>query len=226
MSTTLIVTTLGLLLVTRFIVKALHRLFFHSLHSIPGPWINRVSELPAAWALVRGDQHLYYRFLHDKYGPVVRVSPSEVSFISVEAREEIYGFRKSGPLMEKSPIFLGAVGNVNGQTGVSLALNADHARQRSALGYLFTNSALLQFEHLFQLQIQKFIAVLEEAASQNRPIDVSSWYTYLAFDIMGDICFAVDTGYPAAVRRRYVARVAADMAFRSGKRCGLAQDAS
>lgn len=77
--------------------------------------------------------------------------------------------------MEKSPIFLGAVGNVNGQTGVSLALNSDHARQRRALGYLFTNSALLHFERLFELQIQKFIAVLEEAASKNQPIDVSTW---------------------------------------------------
>ena len=77
--------------------------------------------------------------------------------------------------MEKSPIFLGAVGNVNGQTGVSLALNADHYRQRKALGYLFTNSALLQFEQLFQGQIQKFIAVLEKMESKDKPVDVSSW---------------------------------------------------
>ncbi|KAB5513294.1 cytochrome P450 [Coniochaeta sp. 2T2.1] len=110
------------------------------------------------------------------------MGPGEVSFIS------------GGPLMEKSPIFLGAVENsfsIDWCRGVSLALNADHARQRSALGYLFTNSALLQFE---RLRIQKFIAVLEDAASQSRPINVSSWYTYLAFDIMGDICFAEPFG--------------------------------
>jgi cytochrome P450 len=77
--------------------------------------------------------------------------------------------------MEKSPIFLGAVGNVNGETGVSLALNSDHTRQRRALGYLFTNSALLHFERLIERQIQKFIAVLEEAALKSRPVDVSSW---------------------------------------------------
>ena len=77
--------------------------------------------------------------------------------------------------MEKSPIFLGAVGNVNGQTGVSLALNSDHTRQRRALGYLFTNTALLQFEELFQLHIQKLITVLEESARKNLPVDVSSW---------------------------------------------------
>jgi len=42
-----------------------------------------------------GKQHIYYRSLHEKYGPVVRVSPEELSFVSVEAREEIYGLRVS-----------------------------------------------------------------------------------------------------------------------------------
>lgn len=77
--------------------------------------------------------------------------------------------------MEKSPIFLGAVGGVDGQTGVSLALNADHARQRRALGYLFTNSALLQFENLMKIQVEKFISVLEGKADSKQPVDMSSW---------------------------------------------------
>lgn len=77
--------------------------------------------------------------------------------------------------MEKSPIFLGAVGNVNGQTGVSLALNEEHTRQRRALGYLFTNSALLQFESLLRDHIHKLLAVLEMKADENQAVDVSSW---------------------------------------------------
>ncbi|KAI9685292.1 MAG: Cytochrome P450 monooxygenase abl2 [Bathelium mastoideum] len=96
--------------------------------------------------------------------------------------------------MEKSPIFLGAVGNVDGQTGVSLALNADHARQRRALGYLFTNSALLQQEGLLAFHVHKLVAKLKKMASEDRPVDVSSWYTYLAFDVMGELCFAEPFG--------------------------------
>lgn len=56
-----------------------------------------MSELPATLALVKGNQHLYYTSLHEKYGPVVRVSPDELSFVSVDAREEIYGLRVSRP---------------------------------------------------------------------------------------------------------------------------------
>lgn len=77
--------------------------------------------------------------------------------------------------MEKSAIFLGAVGSVEGQTGVSLALNAEHTRQRRALGYLFTNTALLQHESLLRLHVNKLVTVLKKKAAENHPIDVSSW---------------------------------------------------
>lgn len=193
-SATSIVATLAILLSARFVFQILQRWLWHPLRAVPGPWANKVSELPAALALVTGNQHVYYRSLHDKYGPVVRVSPNELSFVRPEAREEIYGLRKGGLNMEKSPIFLGAVGGVDGQTGVSLALNADHARQRRALGYLFTNSALLHFEGLMKIQVEKFIAVLGGKADSKQPVDMSSWYTYLAFDVMGDLCFAEPFG--------------------------------
>lgn len=80
--------------------------------------------------------------------------------------------------MEKSPIFLGAVGSVNGETGVSLALNKDHARQRRALGYLFSNSALAKLEGIIQTHVQKLLAVLDKGASENQAVNVSDWCMY------------------------------------------------
>jgi cytochrome P450 len=100
--------------------------------------------------------------------------------------------------MEKSPIFLGAVGNVGGQTGVSLALNAEHFRQRRALGYLFTNSALLQHESILQLHINKFIAVLKQRSAEGRPVDSSSWCKHVAIRSLGK---------PFNESRRYISRI-------------------
>jgi cytochrome P450 len=77
--------------------------------------------------------------------------------------------------MEKSPIFLGAVGSVDGQTGVSLALNKEHTRQRRALGHLFTNRALVHLEGLTQSQIHKFISKLKAMAAENQAVNVSDW---------------------------------------------------
>jgi len=87
--------------------------------------------------------------------------------------------QKNGLNMEKSPIFLGAVGSENGQTGVSLALNAEHARQRRALGYLFTNSALLQQESLLKLHVHKLMGALKKKAAENQAVDFASWCKFL-----------------------------------------------
>lgn len=77
--------------------------------------------------------------------------------------------------MEKSPVFLGAVGKVNGAVGVSVAVDEEHSRQRKALGYLFTNRALLQFEPLLQSQLRKFVECLEMMTKNDEPIDFSQW---------------------------------------------------
>jgi hypothetical protein len=85
--------TIQVIVLLLLLCTLIYRIFFHPLRSVPGPWLNKISELPAAWNLLRGNQHIYYMRLHEDYGPVVRVSPNEVSFISTEAREEIYGHR-------------------------------------------------------------------------------------------------------------------------------------
>lgn len=77
--------------------------------------------------------------------------------------------------MEKSPIFLGAVGALDGQTGVSLATNSHHTRQRKALGYLFTNNSLLQLENLVVVHIHKLVEALHAKAAERRAVDVSNW---------------------------------------------------
>ena len=77
--------------------------------------------------------------------------------------------------MEKSPIFLGAVGSVDGQTGVSLAMKGEHTRQRKALGYLFTNNALTQQESLLQHHVHKLITEFKRMAAEKRIVDCSTW---------------------------------------------------
>jgi len=52
---------------------------------------------------------MYTKTLHDKYGPIVRLSPNELSFNTVDAWEDIYGHRHGRPNMAKDPIHVGAV---------------------------------------------------------------------------------------------------------------------
>ncbi len=60
------------------------------LRPIPGPWYAKVSQ---AWPLAveaTGERHFYLHALHERYGPVVRIGPTEVSFASADATRDIY----------------------------------------------------------------------------------------------------------------------------------------
>ncbi|PQE14396.1 Cytochrome P450 monooxygenase protein [Rutstroemia sp. NJR-2017a BBW] len=188
----------------------IRRRLLHPLRSFPGPWLNSISEIPAAWALAMGTQQSYYMRLHAKYGTVVRVAPGELSYIAADAWEDIHCNQKGGVSMEKSPIFIGVVSPLNGQVGIGQAPNEVHSRQRRALAYPFSNRALLQQQDILQRHVDKLIATLKMMAIERRPVNLTDWSslyllikltapiynadTYTTFDIIGDICFAEPFG--------------------------------
>lgn len=66
------------------------------LAKIPGP---RYSILTPVYLMLQeftSKRRLYIHRLHQKYGPVVRLGPNEVSFTSLEALKEIYTSGGSG----------------------------------------------------------------------------------------------------------------------------------
>lgn len=86
---------LGILLPLLSIFAALlYRIFFHPLSGIPGPFLAKCTFLWQNWGYWTGTWDENILALHDKYGPVVRISPSEVSFVDGEALKRIYGHVK------------------------------------------------------------------------------------------------------------------------------------
>ena len=46
---------------------------FHPLAKYPGPLPAKVSKLWHVWIVARGEQHVYLRRMHEKYGDIVRM---------------------------------------------------------------------------------------------------------------------------------------------------------
>jgi len=65
--------------------------FRPSLSRIPGPTTARFSRLYLMYHATRGDFHMLYRGLHDKYGPLVRVGPNKISVADPGMIAAIYG---------------------------------------------------------------------------------------------------------------------------------------
>ena len=66
------------------------------LAKLPGPRLSIFTSLLLKWYELRANRRLYIHGLHERYGPVVRVAPGEVSFTSPAAVREIYSSGGSG----------------------------------------------------------------------------------------------------------------------------------
>jgi hypothetical protein len=82
-----IIAILGLYLVG----NAIYYVTLHPLANIPGPKICGVTRIPYWLASLKGEDVKWMKGLHDRYGPVVRFGPTDVSYTAGEAWNDIHG---------------------------------------------------------------------------------------------------------------------------------------
>lgn len=61
------------------------------LRSLPGPTIARFSPFYRVWKISKADAPIFYRNLHEKYGPIIRTGPNTVDISDPDALPIIYG---------------------------------------------------------------------------------------------------------------------------------------
>jgi hypothetical protein len=98
-------TTFCLLIFVYLFSNAIYCITLHPLSSFPGPTSAAVSRLPWWRSCITGDQVAWIQKLHEKYGPVVRISPNELSYVDqgIDAWQEIYGHKKGKEEWAKAP---------------------------------------------------------------------------------------------------------------------------
>lgn len=95
-----------------------YALTFHPLAGIPGPKLCAISRLPYLRAYFRGDVVSWMNRLHQRYGPVVRYGPADLSYTAAGAWQDIHGLVKGQPENPKAPEC--SVQPVNGKLQFSL----------------------------------------------------------------------------------------------------------
>ncbi|KAF9694889.1 hypothetical protein EKO04_006712 [Ascochyta lentis] len=169
-----------------------YNLFFHPLRHIPGPWLARSTPVPYGLQMRSGKIIEWIQQLHAQYGDVVRVTPTEVSFISGEtAWPEIYGFRTgkfkdTGAYLKDNAWFPKPV---NGVWSIINSNEADHSRLRRNLSHAFSDKALRSQESLITSYVDLLIHKLSEHAEKGASVDIMRWYNYTTFDIIADLSF-------------------------------------
>jgi hypothetical protein len=167
----------------------IYNVTLHPLAKYPGPLLWRISPLPSIGSLLRGRIPFDYRVLHDKYGPVVRVMPNELSFNTTRARENTHGHCSQINMMDKDPIHAGASEAVHGVhvPNIAQALGANHMRQRRALAPAFSPATIREQEAILQSSVSLFVQKLKKMAHDGRPVDVATWFIFCTLDIIGNL---------------------------------------
>lgn len=125
--------------------------------------------------------------LHDKYGPVVRVAPNDLSFNSPAAHKDIYGRAIEG----KSQFLKSDYFYDNGsKSRTSLVLTRDpddHKMQRKQLSPAFSTKSIKQYEDTIRKYVLLFIDQIGTIGGPGTGgVNLSTVYNWLTFDVIGE----------------------------------------
>ncbi|KAL0937451.1 toxin biosynthesis cytochrome p450 [Colletotrichum truncatum] len=173
------------------VAKCVYNAFFHPLRHYPGPKLAGVTRAYYLWYDIRGISHWKVKEWHEKYGEVVRIAPGELSYVSGQAWQTIYGFpnREGVGNFEKDAQWWNK--NVNGVENILTADDSGHKRMRRLQNPAFSDKALKAQESVIIGYVKLLIHQLygQVSSPETSLVDMNSWYNFTTFDIIGDLAF-------------------------------------
>ncbi|OJI96369.1 hypothetical protein ASPVEDRAFT_78143 [Aspergillus versicolor CBS 583.65] len=166
-----------------------YRLFFHPLAKIPGPTLASATFLYSTWYnLVGARFYLHIERLHEKYGPIIRITPNEIHLSDPENCEKIYFV---GSRYAKDPIFYDAFGT---KKSVFITSTPEaHRIKRAALNPFFSRKKVLDLEGIVHEKAQKLVARMKKAFESSDGIDLHHGFRAISIDVITD--YAFDNSY-------------------------------
>lgn len=190
------VATILLLLLLYPISQVVYNVYFHPLAKIPGPFLWSASRIPFVYHLLRGSLIRNQQRLHNKYGPVFRMAPDEVSFASEEAWQDIYTWRAGHKRAVRDSAFFqppeGQADNLITTSDVKF-----HARVRGLMSHSFTEESLSEQAPLIEGHADVLIHQLWQRATSSEAIEtgalvnVTDWINFFTMDVVRDCTVSI-----------------------------------
>jgi len=162
--------------------------YAHPLRNHPGPSYLAASRLPIAYAYFTGKATFLIKELHDKYGPVVRIAPGDISYANSEAWSDIFANHATRPGgMPRDPSFFSMVDDESCMPTMLSANNAQHTRLRRAYSVAFSKRTLLEQETMIIENVDLLIQKLYETDQQ--PTNITNLFIFTSFDTIANLQF-------------------------------------
>lgn len=177
---------LGLLVVftTYQILLVLYNVFLHPLAGVPGYKIAGMTRLYHVYWCYRNGRSQYYRKvseMHRQFGPIVRISPNEVSLSDPSAFEKIYNIRSK---YTKDPVFYRTMGIHYGMFG---AYDNDHHRElRGPWNEFFSKSSISALRGMIQGKAHLLCQKADEELKATGSAPIQGLFHALMIDVVSE----------------------------------------
>ncbi|KAI0017179.1 cytochrome P450 [Xylariomycetidae sp. FL0641] len=199
-----------MILVPAFIVtRMLYKRYASPLRSYPGPWLASCSRVWKVYSTATEASQFDHIALHQKYGPVVRIAPNELSFASPQAAR---GVLAAGKRFYKTDFY--SVFPPPENPDIFTETREDvHALKKKVANVPYSMAAMRQLSPFIDDTIEFFLARLDTfcrpaaedaslkeagVAPPKQQVDLGAWLHYFAFDVLGEVAFGRSFGFLAA----------------------------
>ncbi|KAH8587166.1 cytochrome P450 [Bisporella sp. PMI_857] len=173
------------IIATYAVGAVIHYRFFHSLSQFPGPLVASFTNLWKIYQIYQGKFEYTLLDLHRKYGNVVRIGPNHVDVSDGTALKDIYGTSNSFPKSSYYNAFTGMRPNIFGSRDEVI-----HSARRKAVAPSFSSQSVRSFEIFMDKCMLKLTQQLDEAAMQNKVVDLKQWIAFFVVDVLGELAFS------------------------------------
>ncbi|KAJ5345239.1 hypothetical protein N7452_003243 [Penicillium brevicompactum] len=187
----MLVSFCGLLLAPCLLI--IYRLYFHPLSKFPGPKLAAITSLYEFYFNVAKGGRYFWEIerMHEKYGPIVRISPQEVHISDPYYYTETYtGHTRK---RDKDPKFTRMVG-VPRSTAMTVDHDLHHSR-RSSLARYFSRSSISKMQPTIQEKADKLAERLSVAHAKGAIITLDAAFSATTADIVSEFISGVSLGY-------------------------------
>ncbi|KAK9774578.1 putative Cytochrome P450 [Seiridium cardinale] len=195
----------GLLVLAAFLylVNVFYCIYLHPLKKVPGPFPAKFTELWRTRRYALGGWHQDILDLHRQFGPVVRISPNEVSIVDKEGLVRIFGHGKG--TRKASLVFTITLAStwwydvwkIPGVTESFFSSTdpANHSFLRKRVATAYSMSSILSVEPKIQAVADALWLQLDKLADEDTIVDLHDWTSFFAFDVVGTLGLGEPIGF-------------------------------
>ncbi|KAI8931399.1 hypothetical protein NX059_011729 [Plenodomus lindquistii] len=169
-----------------------YNLYLHPLKHVPGPWLAAATYLPEIYYdVIRSGRYTrQIQKMHEKYGPIVRISPNELHCSDRRFIDEIYA---GGSRKRDKPLHQVRGSGVAEHATFSTTNHDTHRMRRNALSKFFSRAQVSRLEPTVRDSAEQLCDKILNLGKEG-PFDVTTALSLFTTDVITGYCLGESLG--------------------------------